>query len=187
MHAMTILGSPRRHGNTSLALTWLEEEIEAAGWTVDHVNIQEHRIGHCRESHQCRYPEANACGTADDAASLFERMLAADLVVFASPVFCWGFPAPLKAFLDRLYCLAGYHDGVDSAIRLTGKKIALLSTCGGPADDNADIMEKAFRNMVVFWNASDAGFLLFSGCDDATALGDEAEARARAFAQGLTA
>jgi multimeric flavodoxin WrbA len=36
---MTILGSPRRQGNTAKVLGWIEEQFQAAGHEVDSAKI----------------------------------------------------------------------------------------------------------------------------------------------------
>lgn len=186
MRVMTILGSPRRYGNTAQVLEMIERRLQEGGHAVDRANIWEFEIGHCRESHQCRFPESSACGVPDDAGAIFERMLDADVVLFASPVFCWGFPAPMKALIDRLYCLAGYHEGAAQAIRLDGKPLALVMTCGGPEEPNRDIMARVFANLVDFWGAKDAGLLIVAEADLPGAIGPDTEARAVQFAESLT-
>ena len=39
MRIMTILGSPRRQGNTAKVLGWIEEQFQADGHKVDPANI----------------------------------------------------------------------------------------------------------------------------------------------------
>lgn len=187
MKVMTILGSPRRYGNTAQVLEWVEEAITAQGHSIDRANIWEYVIGHCKESHQCRYPQSAACGTPDEAAALFERMLDADRILIASPVFSWGFPAPLKALLDRLYCLSGYHQDPDHAILLEGKPIALLMTCGGEETENYEILSRVYRNMAAFFGAHELGFWLIPRCTVPEALGSDVRRQAGEFAARLTA
>ncbi len=185
MKVMTVLGSPRRYGNTAQVLDWIESELQAAGHTIDRANIWEYEIGHCRESHQCRYPQSAACGVPDDAASLFERMLDADVVLLASPVFSWGFPAPMKALVDRLYCLSGYHQDPDHAVLLEDKPIALMMTCGGEESENHAIMSRVYRNLVAFFGAREAGFWLLPNATTPDAFGAQVEQQARQFARRL--
>lgn len=187
MRVMTILGSPRRYGNTAKVLEWIEAELRSAGHDVDRANIWEYEIGHCRESHQCRYPQSTACGVPDEAAALFERMLDADCILFASPVFSWGFPAPLKGLVDRMYCLSGYHQDPDHAVLLDGKPMALVMTCGGEESENAEIMGRVFRNLVAFFGAEHRGFWLIPRSTTPEALGEEVLNKAKAFARALIA
>jgi len=182
---MTILGSPRRYGNTAQVLEWIEEPLRAEGHRIDRANIWEHQIGNCKESHQCRYPQSTACGTPDDAGKLFERVLDADRVLIASPVFSWGFPAPMKALLDRFYCLSGYHQDPDHAILLEDKPIGLMMTCGGDGTENYEILSRVYRNMMAFFGARELGFWLVTRTTTPDALGEEVHARAVEFAQRI--
>lgn len=187
MKVMTILGSPRRYGNTARVLEWVEEELQSLGHTIDRANIWEYEIGHCRESHQCRYPQSAACGVPDDAAALFERMLDADSVLIASPVFSWGFPAPMKALVDRLYCLSGFHQDPDHAVLLEGKPIALVMTCGGSEAENFEILSRVYQNLVRFFAAEEKGFWLVPETTTPEALGETVRTRAKEFARRLVA
>ncbi len=47
MRIMTILGSPRRQGNTAKVLGWIEEQFQAGGHEVDSANILDYRVQGC--------------------------------------------------------------------------------------------------------------------------------------------
>lgn len=49
MRVMTILGSPRRHGNTAKILGWIEDQFHAAGHHVDSANILDYSIRGCKD------------------------------------------------------------------------------------------------------------------------------------------
>ncbi len=187
MTVMTILGSPRRFGNTAQVLEWIEEALRAEGHRIDRANIWEHQIGHCKESHQCRYPQSAACGTPDDAAKLFERALEADRLLIASPVFSWGFPAPMKALIDRFYCLSGYRQDPEHAILLEDKPIGLVMTCGGGETENYEIMSRIYRNMMAFFGARELGFWLIPNATTPDALGEKVRKDAAEYAARVMA
>jgi multimeric flavodoxin WrbA len=187
MKVMTILGSPRRFGNTAQVLEWVEGRLREEGHSIVRANIWEHHIGHCKESHQCRYPQSAACGTPDDAAKLFEMVLDADRVLIASPVFSWGFPAPMKALLDRFYCLSGYHEDPGHAILLEDKPIALMMTCGGEESENHPILSRVYRNMMAFFGAREVGFWLIPKATTPDAFGEDVRKIACEIAERLIA
>ena len=140
MRIMTILGSPRRQGNTAKVLGWMEEQFKADGHEVDPANILDYRVQSCGECLACKKGAVDLCGIDDDANALFRRMVAADLVLIAAPVFCWGFLAEIKGLLDRMFGLMDF-DGQRRAVpRLHGKLMALLLTGGGEETDNADMV-----------------------------------------------
>ena len=61
--SMTILGSPRRHGNTAKALGWVEEQLRADGHEVDHINILDYNVGGCRECLVCKKGGSARCAS----------------------------------------------------------------------------------------------------------------------------
>jgi multimeric flavodoxin WrbA len=163
MQIVTILGSPRKAGNTSHVLAWIEQAMQSKGQDVERVNLIDYRIGPCRECMQCRRDNRDLCANhSDDADAILQKLSRADAVLIASPVFCWGFPSHLKALLDRMFCLSDdYVSNPDYATRLQGKTMGLLLTCGGPEEGNAELTIKAFDNLVQFMKARSAGHLLY--------------------------
>lgn len=163
MKILTILGSPRTSGHTAFALDWVEQTLRSCQHTVQRVNVAEHRISGCRECLICRDGECELCAIeGDDANRILQQMVEADLLLLASPMFCWGFPAQMKALLDRMFCLVDdYRANPNYATRLAGKPIGLLVTCGGPEEGNAELMIQAFYAMVRFMKARPMGHLLY--------------------------
>ena len=78
MRIMTILGSPRRHGNTANVLGWIEEQFRADSHAVDQVNIVDQSVRGCGECMACKKGRTELCSIEDDANGLFRRMVAAE-------------------------------------------------------------------------------------------------------------
>jgi multimeric flavodoxin WrbA len=182
---MTILGSPRRQGNTAKVLGWIEGQFRAGGHEVDRACILDYQVQGCGECKACKKGEVELCSVQDDANGLFRRMVAADLVVIAAPVFCWGFPAQLKALVDRMYCLMDLGRERTGVPRLDGKPMALVLTAGGQEKDNADMVIRGFQKLVEYLKAVCAGHLLVPGCSGPDALDDAVKHCAVEFAAGL--
>jgi multimeric flavodoxin WrbA len=187
MRTMTILGSPRRRGNTARVLQWIEEQLRADGQQIDHVNILDYNVGGCRECMACKRGGSDLCLTDDDANSLFLRMVEADLVLIAAPVFCWGFPSQIKGLIDRFYCLMDFDSPRTDLPRLIGKPMSLLMTGGGERIDNADLVFRGFAQMIGLLRARSAGNWYVANCTTPEALGDEVRSGAIEFAKSLTA
>ena len=81
MQIMTVLGSPRRRGNTAKVLGWIEEQFQADGHQVDRANILDYRVQGCGECMACKKGTSELCSIGDDANGLYRRMVAADLVL----------------------------------------------------------------------------------------------------------
>ena len=186
MQIMTILGSPRRHGNTATVLGWIEDHFRAVGHNVDVVNMLDYNVRGCGECLACKKGAVELCSIDDDANALFRRMVAADLVLIAAPVFCWGFPAQVKGLLDRMFCMMDFEGERLGAPRLHGKPMALLLTGGGEEANNADMVIRGFQYLVEYLKGRMVGHLFVGGCTTPEKIWEDVKTRAVEFAKMLT-
>ena len=188
MRIMTIMGSPRRNGNTATALRWLEEDLAGAGHTVDHADIIDYRVQGCDDCRRCKEPGAVLCSVDDGANGLFRRMLDADAIVFATPLYCWSFPAQLKALVDRMHCMVeGFTGSPDHKSQLAGRAIAMLMTAGGGYEKNIDLLVWGFENLQAFQQSRAVAPLVLQFCTEPEKMGGEERAKTREFAAALCA
>jgi multimeric flavodoxin WrbA len=185
MRIMTVLGSPRRQGNTAKVLGWVEGQFRADGHEVDPANILDYQVQGCRECMACKRGDVELCSISDDANSLFRRMAAADMVLVAAPLFCWGFPAQVKGLIDRMFCMMDFDGGRVGVPRLHGKGMALLLTGGGEEAGNGDLVVAGFRQMVEYLKGRMVGHLFVGGCTVPEQIGDDTRARAVGFARAV--
>jgi multimeric flavodoxin WrbA len=186
MRIMTILGSPRRQGNTAKVLGWIQEQFRADGHEVDAANILDYRVQGCGECMACKKGTVELCSIGDDANDLYRRMVAADLVLIAAPVFCWGFPAQIKGLIDRMFCMMDFDGERPGAPRFHGKAMALLLTGGGEATDSADLVIPGFQHLVTWLKGWMAGHWFVGGCTEPGAIGGKVKTRAAEFAVTIT-
>ena len=91
--------SPRKGGNSeSLALEFAKGAKEA-GNKVETVFFREKSIGFCKGCLACT--KTNSCVIKDDAAEIVEKMLAADVIVFSTPIYYYEMSGQMKTLLDR--------------------------------------------------------------------------------------
>jgi multimeric flavodoxin WrbA len=185
MRMMTVLGSPRRQGNTAKVLGWIEEQFRADGHEVDSASIVDYTVQGCGECMACKRGSVELCSIGDDANALFRRMAAADLVLIAAPVFCWGFPAQIKALIDRLFCMMDFAGDRVGVPRLYGKGMALFLTGGGGEADNGDLVVRGFEQLVPCLKARPAGHWFVGGCTEPAALRPDLKTRAAEFAKAV--
>ena len=101
MKVLILNGSPRKNGNTVLALAEMEKIFAAAGVEVTVLNVAQQPVrgcmacGGCAKAGKCVFDDA-----VNEAAPLFE---AADGLVVASPVYYASANGTLISFLDRLF------------------------------------------------------------------------------------
>jgi multimeric flavodoxin WrbA len=185
MQIMTILGSPRRQGNTAKVLEWVEDQLRAGGHQVDAANMLDYEVQGCGECLACKRGTVELCSIDDDANALFRRMVTADLVLIAAPVFCWGFPAQIKGMIDRMFCMMDFDGERPGAPRLHNKPMALLLTGGREEADNADMVVRGFRHLVEYLKGRMLGHLFISDCTTPEKIGGDVKNRAVEFATML--
>lgn len=185
MRVMTILGSPRRQGNTAKVLGWMENRLRAAGHDIDAANILDYDVRGCGECLACKKGAVELCSIDDDANGLFRRMVTADLVLIAAPIFCWGFPGQIKCLLDRMFCMMDFNGEAAGVPRLHGKPMAVLLTGGGPETDNADMVIRGFQHLAEYLKGRVVGHLFVSGCTTPEKITSDVKNRAVEFAAML--
>ncbi|MBT8508390.1 NADPH-dependent FMN reductase [Methanomicrobiaceae archaeon CYW5] len=97
--------SPRRHGNSEDLLDFLLEGMESEGdVAIEKHALDEIEIRPCRGCNACE--KLNRCIIEDDDLNwILEKIIDADVVVMASPVYCMGLCAQAKALVDRMQVL----------------------------------------------------------------------------------
>jgi len=98
-----VSGSPRRNGNTELLLKELLNGAESSGLEVELIILSELSISPCTSCDSCQ--KDGQCVINDDMQLMYGKLLEADYVVFASPVYFKGVSAQMKAFIDRCQAL----------------------------------------------------------------------------------
>jgi multimeric flavodoxin WrbA len=166
MKILVIQGSPRERGNTESVVDWAMAPAKAAGHGVEVVRTAELDIHGCTECFACqKETDKPGCGQKDAFASVLDKMLACDLVAWAMPVFCWGWPAQIKCVADRLYCTFKFESDPYRSL-LEGKKMALIVTAGGDENDGADLCVATYDRLVEYARAVSKGRLVAGGLGD---------------------
>jgi multimeric flavodoxin WrbA len=165
MRIITVLGSPHKSGNTAAVLEAFERLASQKQHSIERINVVDWTVRGCLGCDTCFGTlDKPGCAQDDDATWILEHILGADLVVYASPVYAWGFTGQLKLLIDRHYCLVKWQgDKVASAL-MAGKRAALLATCGGDAAGNADLLEAAFKRLLAYAQSQPAGIYVLDNC-----------------------
>jgi multimeric flavodoxin WrbA len=103
MKVLGIMGSPRRQSNTEILLDKALEGAREAGAEVEKVLVSKLKISPCLEIYACR--KDGNCAIKDDMQLLYKKLLEADHIIFASPIFFYGITSQAKAVIDRCQAL----------------------------------------------------------------------------------
>ena len=186
MRIATILGSPRRSGNTARVLSRFEALV-VRNHEVDRINITSHEVNGCLGCGKCREArDEPGCVQKDDAVPIFNRMMKSDAIVYASPLYCWDFSAQMKALIDRHFCLVKGYGTPDYKSLLDGKRVALLVTCDGPIEENADVIQVVFDRVSDYGKCKTVGKYIVPSCAAPGVIDSAGVETARRMAADIT-
>lgn len=97
---LILSGSPRKFGNSDLLAEEFKKGAEASGNQVEKIRVAEKNVGYCHACYYCR-DHGGECAIKDDMSEILQKMIDADVIVLASPVYFYSIDAQLKAVIDR--------------------------------------------------------------------------------------
>ena len=100
-----IVGSPRRGGNTELLVIEALKSAEKEGVETELILLAGKDIKPCDGCRICR--DTGECHITDDLRPIFQKMLEADGIILASPVYVGSATSQIKALVDRVVYWAG--------------------------------------------------------------------------------
>ena len=144
MKHVVIMGSPRKNGNTAALIKPFLEELELSPIRGETIWLYDKQISSCTACRTCQKDwTIFGCSHHDDAGEIFDKVLACDLVVLATPSYSWYCTPPMKALLDRLmYGMNKYYGDTKGPSLWAGKKVVLVVTCGYKPEKGADLLEE---------------------------------------------
>ena len=98
-NVLIISASGRKGGNSDLLCDQFAKGAREAGHEVEKIRLAEKKIGYCTGCYACQ--KLHKCVQQDDANEIVEKMLSADVIVLATPVYFYSMNAQLKALIDR--------------------------------------------------------------------------------------
>ena len=96
---LVISTSPRKGGNSDTLADAFVRGAQEAGNDVEKVTLHDKTIGFCRGCLACQ--STQRCVIHDDADFIARKMLTADVLVFATPIYYYGMCGQMKTMLDR--------------------------------------------------------------------------------------
>ena len=182
MKVLGIMGSPRIRGNTDLLLDQALNGAQNQGAEVERVIADKLKISPCREYYGC-LRDGN-CVIRDDMDDIYPKLLDADAVIVASPIFFYGLTSQLKALIDRCQALWARKYILKLELPDSERKgvfIAVGATRGKKLFDGAILTVKYFFEAIDVRYADD---LLIPGVDKRGEIKEHPTALSDAFELG---
>ncbi len=98
---LIISASPRKNGNSDILCDEFMKGARDAGHEVEKIRLSETDIKYCTGCCTC-IGKPGACVLQDDMNDILAKILAADVMVLASPVYFRSFNGQMKTFIDRV-------------------------------------------------------------------------------------
>lgn len=154
MKIVVLTGSPRRNGNTNHLAGQFIKGAEEAGHEVYRFDCAQRKVSSCIACNRCGMN--GQCIFSDDFEELRPHLVAADMVVFATPMYYFGFSSQFKAVIDRFYALNGQIKG-------NVKQSALLMAYADTAPEEAEPMLSHYHTLLRYLGWKDRGTVVAAG------------------------
>lgn len=98
---IVVSSSPRKGGNSDILCDEFMKGATEAGNEVEKIYVKDMQLNYCSGCGFC-VGNKGQCSQKDDMDAVKEKLIAADTIVFATPVYFYTMSAQLKTFIDRL-------------------------------------------------------------------------------------
>ena len=155
---MILSGSPRKGGNSDILCDEFAQGAQEAGNEVEKIRVASNNIHPCSACYYCR-DHGGACVYKDDMAAILQKMIDADVLVLASPVYFYSIDAQLKAVIDRT---------VARWLEVKNKEFYYIATMADEPRQSADTTLACFRGYAeCVEGAVEKGVIIGSGVYEA--------------------
>lgn len=135
---LVISSSPRRGGNSDRLCDRFMAGALDAGHTAEKVFLGDLKIGYCTGCGTC-FNLGKPCPQRDDTPGVVEKMIAADVIVLATPVYFYTMCGQLKTLIDR--CCARYRE-------ISGKEFYFIVSAADSSKKNMERTLEEFRGFL---------------------------------------
>ncbi|MBR2781398.1 MAG: flavodoxin family protein [Eubacteriaceae bacterium] len=155
MNIIILMGSPNRNGSTSILADAFCRGAKEKGHDCEIIDVCHADIHPCTGCVKCGYE--GPCVQKDGVESIKQKLLTADMVVFATPLYYYGMSSQLKTMIDRFCAFNG-------SLQRRHLRSALLSVAWNADDWTFDALEAHYMTLVLYLNLQDMGLILGYGC-----------------------
>jgi len=182
LKVLGIMGSPRIKGNTDLLLEEALKGAKSQGAEVEKIVVDKLNISPCQEYLGC-FKDGN-CVIRDNMDEIYPKLLGADVVIIASPMFFYGVSSQAKALIDRCQALWARKHILKQSLPNGGRKGAFIAV---GATKGKRLFEGAILTVKYFFEAIGVEYadeILIRGVDARGEIKEHPIALSDAFEMG---
>jgi len=97
---LILSGSPRKKGNSDLLCDQFLRGAGDAGHHTEKIYVTDKEINYCTGCGAC-FEKKGDCVQQDDMTEILEKMIAAEVIVMATPVYFYSMNGQMKTLIDR--------------------------------------------------------------------------------------
>lgn len=155
MKIAIISGSPHKKGTSALLVESFIRGAEESGHEVSRFDAAFANMRGCIGCDHCRRTDGT-CVFNDDMTELRPKLIEADAIIFATPVYYFGLSSQLKSVIDRFYAFEEDMRG--------NKKAGLLVTAASPNESITHNAVSVYEDIIDWMKWENAGEVLAFGC-----------------------
>jgi multimeric flavodoxin WrbA len=185
MKVLGISTSPREESNSDILLRQALAGASSVGAEAEYLRLCKLNMAPCTECGNCYV--TGECTIEDDFQIVLAKMLQADRIIFATPIFFMSVCAQAKILIDRCQCLWARKYLLKRPIERTKERnrLAMVIAVGGTKSKK--MFEGVRLTMKYYLDALDMDYfanLFVNNVDEAGKIADNAEAMEQAFLLG---
>lgn len=97
---LVLSSSPRRGGNSDLLCDQFINGLAEVGHLAEKIFLKDKKINYCTGCGTC-IDRGKSCPQKDDMAEVLDKMVAADVIVMATPIYFYTMCGQMKTLIDR--------------------------------------------------------------------------------------
>jgi hypothetical protein len=172
---LAFAGSPRRNGNSETLLDWVLDAMYSEGEVdIDKIVLVDADINPCMGCNACEV--LNKCIQRDGMDILHDKIIEADVIVLAAPIFCMGICSQAKALIDRFQVFRSRKYVLGLPIvppERKGKRLGIFLSTAGQNWDH--VFNGAIPSVKCFFHVidvrdKDIHYLMVNGVDEKGAI-----------------
>jgi multimeric flavodoxin WrbA len=161
MKIVVLTGSPCRNGNSAHLAEQFIKGASENGHDIFRFDSALQKVDACNACNHCGMN--GDCVLRDDFDIVRPHIIAADMVVFVTPMYYFGFSAHIKKVIDRFYAMNGQIKG-------RRKKTAFMMTYANTSAAEAQPMLTHYRGLAEYLGWEDVGTVVAPGVWPAGAI-----------------